>query len=120
MQPQYSQSNAFSRAALRSLSALALALVVLFVLLSPAARPAAAGPIPDGLTAGDWSQLTAMLPPPAAPAQQGYLKASNAEADDQFGYAVAVDGDTVVAGASLEDGNGTSESDNNASNAGPS
>ncbi|MCB1098678.1 MAG: FG-GAP repeat protein [Verrucomicrobiae bacterium] len=39
-------------------------------------------------------------------AQQGCLKASNAEADDQFGTAVAVSGDTVVVGAPLEDGTG--------------
>ncbi len=31
--------------------------------------------------------------------QQAYLKASNAEAGDQFGYSVAVSGDTVVVGA---------------------
>jgi len=39
--------------------------------------------------------------------QQAYLKAHNAGADDQFGISVAVDGDTVVVGASLEDGNAT-------------
>ncbi|MCO5213329.1 MAG: hypothetical protein M9936_26805, partial [Caldilinea sp.] len=50
--------------------------------------------------------------------QQAYLKASNAEADDQFGIAVAISGDTVVVGARYEassaigvDGN---ESDNSA------
>ena len=40
-------------------------------------------------------------------AQQGYLKAHNAGTDDQFGISVAVDGDTVVVGAFLEDGNAT-------------
>ncbi len=34
--------------------------------------------------------------------QEGYLKASNAERDDSFGYAVALSGDTLVVGASGE------------------
>jgi len=40
-------------------------------------------------------------------AQQAYLKASNAEASDFFGYSVAVSGDTVVVGAPWEDSNAT-------------
>lgn len=36
-------------------------------------------------------------------AQQAYLKASNTSADDGFGYAVGVSGDTVVVGAQHED-----------------
>jgi hypothetical protein len=39
--------------------------------------------------------------------QQAYLKASNAEASDLFGYSVAVSGDTVVVGAPWEDSNAT-------------
>ena len=39
--------------------------------------------------------------------QQAYLKASNAEANDSFGRVVAVDGDTVVVGASYEGSNAT-------------
>ena len=35
--------------------------------------------------------------------QQAYLKASNAEADDEFGYSVSVSGDTLVVGAYQED-----------------
>ncbi|MFZ0548957.1 MAG: FG-GAP repeat protein [Candidatus Promineifilaceae bacterium] len=35
--------------------------------------------------------------------QQAYLKAANAGASDEFGYSVAVSGDTVVVGAYLED-----------------
>jgi hypothetical protein len=31
--------------------------------------------------------------------QQAYLKASNAEAGDWFGYSVAISGETVVVGA---------------------
>jgi hypothetical protein len=52
--------------------------------------------------------------------QQAYLKASNAESNDIFGYvySVAISGDTVVVGAPLEDSNGMDESDNSASKAG--
>ena len=38
-------------------------------------------------------------------AQQAYLKAPNSEANDEFGYAVAISGDTIVVGAHLEDSN---------------
>jgi len=36
--------------------------------------------------------------------QLAYLKAANAEANDQFGFSVSVSGDTVVVGAVYEDG----------------
>ncbi|MDH4451909.1 MAG: FG-GAP repeat protein, partial [Verrucomicrobiota bacterium] len=39
--------------------------------------------------------------------QQAYLKASQVDASDQYGYSVAVSGDTVVVGAVLEDGSTT-------------
>ena len=39
--------------------------------------------------------------------QQAYVKASNSEANDQFGVSVAVSGDTVVIGAHGEDSNDT-------------
>ncbi|MBW2455961.1 MAG: cadherin-like beta sandwich domain-containing protein [Deltaproteobacteria bacterium] len=54
--------------------------------------------------------------------QQAYLKASNPEADDRFGRAVAVSGDTVVVGAHNEDsdadGLNGNQSDNSATDAG--
>ncbi len=40
-------------------------------------------------------------------AQQAYLKADNADADDAFGFSVAVSGDTVVVGAIAEDSSAT-------------
>ncbi|MEM7052945.1 MAG: integrin [Pseudomonadota bacterium] len=40
--------------------------------------------------AGEWSQ-------------QAYLKASNTESEDQFGFSVAISGDTIVVGAPRED-----------------
>jgi hypothetical protein len=54
--------------------------------------------------------------------QQAYLKASNTDADDQFGYSVAVSGDTVVLGAIGEDskaiGVDGEQTNNSASDAG--
>jgi hypothetical protein len=51
--------------------------------------------------------------------QQAYLKASNVQTYDYFGYTVAVDGDTLVVGAILEDSNANDgETDNSAAQAG--
>jgi FG-GAP repeat len=54
--------------------------------------------------------------------QQAYLKASNTDAVDSFGSSVAVSGDTVIVGASLESSSATGvngdESDNSAGGAG--
>ncbi len=36
-------------------------------------------------------------------AQEAYLKASSTDSDDQFGYSVAISGDTIVVGARLEE-----------------
>ncbi|MFL2547437.1 MAG: integrin [Candidatus Rariloculaceae bacterium] len=57
-------------------------------------------------------------------AQQAYVKASNAESSDQFGYSVALsgDGDTLAVGANLEASSATGingdQSDNSAPGAG--
>ena len=48
--------------------------------------------------------------------QQAYVKASNTETFDQFGYSVAVDGDTVVVGAIGEASNATGVGGNQADN----
>ncbi|EFO80628.1 alpha beta-propellor repeat-containing integrin [Oscillochloris trichoides DG-6] len=50
--------------------------------------------------------------------QQAYLKASNAQAGDRFGYSVAISGDTIVIGADGEDSNGSAQSDNSAPDSG--
>ncbi len=59
--------------------------------------------------AGTWSQ-------------QAYIKASNAEAGDEFGWTVSVSGDTLAVGSFGEDSAGTGvgadEADNTAANAG--
>jgi hypothetical protein len=53
---------------------------------------------------------------------QAYLKASNTDADDRFGWNVALDGDTLAVGAILEGGNGLglggNEADDSADDAG--
>ncbi len=52
--------------------------------------------------------------------QQAYLKASNAEADDDFGLTVAIAGEKIVVGAPKEDGdvNSTMQAPNNNADAG--
>ncbi|MGD8826924.1 MAG: hypothetical protein PVI24_18205, partial [Myxococcales bacterium] len=51
--------------------------------------------------------------------QTAYLKASNTEAGDRFGFAVAISGDTIAVGAEREDGaDPQDEGDNTAENAG--
>lgn len=51
--------------------------------------------------------------------QQAYLKASNTEAGDVFGQAVAVSGDTVVVGAIGESSNATGVNGNQSDNSAP-
>jgi uncharacterized repeat protein (TIGR02543 family) len=48
--------------------------------------------------------------------QQAYLKASNTDADDHFGCAVAVSGETVVVGANWEASNATGVNGNQSDN----
>ncbi|MGC4097782.1 MAG: cadherin-like beta sandwich domain-containing protein [Nitrospira sp.] len=55
--------------------------------------------------------------------QQAYIKASNTEADDHFGFSVGLDGDILAVGAPFEDSNGrgvntSTEADNSAHDAG--
>ena len=102
----------------RSMFHLVSLLVMLFSLLGSAATPIpVSANIPAGLTASDWGQILALL----TPAQQAYIKASNSGADDNFGK-VALDGDTLVVGASGESSNATgingNQLDNSASSAG--
>lgn len=48
--------------------------------------------------------------------QQAYLKASNTNLDDRFGFSVAISGDTVVVGAPFEDSAATGINGNQSSN----
>ncbi|NCP78886.1 MAG: alpha/beta hydrolase, partial [Desulfuromonadales bacterium] len=72
-----------------------------------------------GLSADDWAQVRALLPTPSAltpDTQQAYLKASNTDGGDKFGYAVSLSGDTLVVGAVWEDSNATGVNGNQADN----
>ncbi len=51
--------------------------------------------------------------------QQAYLKASNTGGGDQFGYSVAVSGDTIVVGALFEDSNAVGVNGNQVDNGFP-
>ena len=73
--------------------------------ITPAQAQASAD-TPAGLSAADWAQIKALLPAAAAPnQQQAYLKASNTEAGDSFGYSVAISADTVVVATPWESSN---------------
>ena len=89
--------------------------------------------VPTGLSASDWSAIRAAHEANrhngdfgdggaryvlgADPlAQQAYLKASNTDPLDLFGYSVAVSGDTVVIGAYSEDSNATGVNGNHGDN----
>jgi hypothetical protein len=50
--------------------------------------------------------------------QQAYVKASNPDSGDNFGYSVALSGDTLAAGATGEASDGSSQFDNSLSGAG--
>ena len=98
--------------------ALAILLIGLLPGLAANQAPQAASAAPAGLGAAEWQAIQAQLPP----VQQAFLKASNTNANDIFGYTVAVSGDTVVVGAPGEDsavnGVGGDPNDNSASYAG--
>ena len=55
----------------------------------------------------------------AAIHQRAYIKASNTDADDVFGYAVALDGDTLVIGAPVEASAGSGINGAQANNSAP-
>jgi hypothetical protein len=81
------------------------------------------GAVPIGLSASDWAEIQSTMQVPeefSAPGnaveltaglplselgflEQNYLKASNTERDDRFGWAVAMDGDTLAVSAIWED-----------------
>ncbi|MEX0731784.1 MAG: cadherin-like beta sandwich domain-containing protein [Aquisalimonadaceae bacterium] len=48
--------------------------------------------------------------------QQAYIKASNAEAGDQFGYSLALSGDTLAVGANFEASNASGINDDESNN----
>jgi len=76
-------------------------------------RPAVSSQnLPPGLTAEDWTEIAAKIggtraaSDPLATTETRKLKASDAAEEDYFGAAVAIDGDTVVVGATGHDAAG--------------
>ena len=65
---------------------------------------------------------TAALGVTCAQFAEAYLKASNTDMSDEFGYSVALSGDTLAVGANVERSNATgvngNETDNSAGNSG--
>jgi hypothetical protein len=62
------------------------------------------GDTPPGLTAGDWKQIKGMLPTSGLSpyTQDFYIKASNTGRADEFGWSVAISGNTVAVSAPNE------------------
>ena len=90
--------------------------IVIFLLSGtlPAQTAGAVAPktanLAPGLSAGDWTQIKALLPASAAATtytQQAYLKASNSGAGNGLGIAMSLDGNTLVVGAPYECSNFT-------------
>ena len=87
---------------------LTLALTASLLLPATAATPGKSqsltspGQVPEGLSAADWSGIRGSFAVNLT-SQQAYLKPSNTGTGDNFGYSVAVSGDTVVIGAVYED-----------------
>ena len=75
---------------------------------------------------GNVSTPSAGPPPPPPPpppvlqlVQQSYLKASNTNANDQFGYLIAFSGDTLVVGAPQEGSNAIGVNGDQSNNSAP-
>lgn len=85
-----------------------------------AAVPARFAPLGDGLSLiiDDGGARYPLTIDPIA--QQAYLKASNPDVFDEFGYSIAASGDTVVVGAFGEGSNATGVNGNQANNSAPS
>ena len=80
------------------------------------AAPANHSPVPTGLSAADWAQVSALLPN----YQQAYIKSSNPGANDSFGAAIALSGNTLVIGVGAEDSNAIGIDGDEADNSAPS
>ena len=62
---------------------------------------------PDGLTVAEWKDIQSQIMASAPTAQQAKLTANDAAAGDNFGFSVAIDGETAVVGAWGNDDNGS-------------
>ena len=73
--------------------------------------------LPEGLTSSEWQSIQNQILSNLS--QQAYLKASNTNAYDEFGYSVAVSNDTVVVGAWKESSAATGVNGDQNSNSAP-
>lgn len=82
----------------------------LFASLLPQNSPAQPqSQLSDGLSAIGLAELLALVQAASVPnAQQAYVKSSNSDVFDLFGYSVSISGDTAVVGARSESSNATS------------
>ena len=93
---------------------LRLSIVSMFCFSSlAAATPPTHSATPAGIAPADWNAIYDLIA-----TQNGYIKASNIDLFDEFGSAVAIDGNTLVVGVPDEDSNGSDPSDNSAENVG--
>ncbi len=76
--------------------------------------------LPEGLSRSEWQSIQNQIMSNLS--QQAYLKASNTDAIDRFGWSIAISGDTIVVGAYFEDSSATgingNQSDNSANDSG--
>lgn len=78
------------------------------IAVSPARKGAESRPAQVILSVADANaHYPLTIDPTFTTTQQAYLKASNTDANDNFGWSVAVSGDTLVVGAPAEDSNAT-------------
>lgn len=92
-----------------------ISILVIFTLLAsfmliwsaPGQIVKASGNISDA----DWMQIQSFLPTGAPGMQQAFLQASHATGGANFGYSVAISGDTVVVGSPYEATNSVGQND---------
>src|SRR5690349_9185924 len=99
---------------------LTLPLLLLAALFLGACSSGGDGTAPSAPSSGSTPPPPPPPPPPVLQlVQQGYLKASNTNANDQFGYLIAFSGDTLVVGAPQEGSNATGVNGDQANNSAP-
>lgn len=135
-QPSYTSTQGFLVTRLRLRAEAADPQAAVAIGDGPAARGRASADLPlavgvnrytvvvtaaDGVTRRTYGLAVERLGPDSL-AQRAYTRASNADANDLFGYSLALDGDTLAVGAYLEDshadGVGGDQVDNSADGSG--
>jgi hypothetical protein len=88
----------------------AVSLAVALSSAAPLPAAHATNDVPDGLSAADWAQIKSQLlaPTNAVLNEDAKLTASDAAAEDSFGWSVAMSGHTAIIGAYGNDDSGNS------------